>query len=89
MGTSKSYNLGISNALGVHTATVNLEAGENIIASVSFSKAISRAPFMVIVLDADNAPLEISWSSNLNGSNYDLTIYSSESQTNVKIVVLC
>ena len=89
MGKSKSYNLGLSNAIGVHTATANLEPGDNVIASATFSNAIPKAPFMVIVLDSGNAPLDVSWSSTLNGSSYGLTIYSSESQTNVKIIALC
>ena len=89
MGKSKSYNLGLSNAIGVHTATANLEPGDNTIASGAFNSTIPKAPFMVIVLDSGNAPLEISWSSSPNGNTYDLTIYSTESQTNVKIVALC
>ena len=89
MGKSKSYNLVLSNAIGVHTATANLDPGDNTIASDVFSKPVPRAPFMVIVLDAGNAPLEVSWFSTPNGSNFDITIYASESQSNIKIIALC
>lgn len=63
----------------------SLAAGENTLAGASFSPAITAQPALVSVLLAGE-PQDVKWSSVLNGSNYDIIIYTTDALENVTII---
>ena len=70
----------------VASLVASLSAGDNTVAGSGFSPTLTSMPHDVIVL-LDGVPQDVSWSATLNGSNYDLSIYTTEALTNVTIIV--
>ena len=79
-----------ANTVTTHTKTSNLTANmNNVLAGSGFTPAITREPYSISVY---NAGVEVqgvikSWAQN--GSNYDITLYVTDSFTNAKIKVIC